>query len=205
MSEQRPFGRDWTEVVPKSGGYLNSAVVSLLQSQLEGSRILDVGCGNGSLARLIADVGFEVSGVDWDPKAVELASERVPEGFFTVARFNDEPPASSFDAAVSTEVIEHLFDPNELLSFAYKALRPGGVLVISTPYHGYLKNLAISAVNGWDKHFMTDALAGHIKFFSRQTLTEALKRNGFDILQFRGAGRLPLLWKSMIFLARKRS
>lgn len=203
MTEQTPFGRDWTESEPRSDAYIGSAIMELLRSRRP-KRVLDVGCGNGTLARRLVDAGFDVTGVDWDPKAVSLASQRVPEARFSVARFEEAPPSSNFDAAVSTEVIEHLFDPNELLQFAFQALRPGGTFIITTPHHGYLKNLAISLVDGWDKHFMADVLAGHIKFFSQRTLTAALERNGFVVEGFRGAGRVPFLWKSMILIAKKK-
>jgi 2-polyprenyl-3-methyl-5-hydroxy-6-metoxy-1,4-benzoquinol methylase len=202
VTEERPFGRDWLTTAPASASYLNSKVVDLVRVT-GATRVLDIGCGNGTLARQLADAGFKVVGVDWDPKAVSLAAERVPEGSFSVCRFTDEPPTTDFDLVVSTEVVEHLFDPNELLQFAFRALIPNGILIITTPYHGYLKNLAISLVNGWDKHFMVQVLAGHIKFFSRKTLTEALVRNGFEVASFKGAGRFPLLWKCMILIARK--
>src|SRR6266700_523843 len=48
--------------------------------------------------------------------------------------------ADSFDVAIATEVIEHLVRPHNLPGFAKQLLRPGGHLIISTPYHGYLKN-----------------------------------------------------------------
>ena len=197
-----PFGRDWTQVAPPSASYLNRTIVSLVR-KTGAERVLDAGCGNGTLSRQLCDAGHQITGVDWDPKAVALAAARVPEGRFSSGLFCDLPPRSDFDAVVSTEVIEHLYDPNELLQFAFNALRDGGTFIITTPHHGYLKNLAISIVNGWDKHFMVDVLAGHIKFFSRRTLTAALERNGFHVEQFKGIGRAPFLRKSMILIARK--
>jgi hypothetical protein len=56
--------------------------------------------------------------------------------------------ADSFD--VATEVIEHLVRPHNLPGFAKQLLRPGGHLIISTPYHGYLKNSFIALSNKWD-------------------------------------------------------
>ena len=57
-----------------------------------------------------------------------------------------------FDAVVSTEVVEHYFSPHLLPIFANGALREGGYLVITTPYHGYIKNLALSLFGKWDTH-----------------------------------------------------
>jgi len=72
-----------------------------------------------------------------------------------------------------------------------------------TPYHGYLKNLVISLVGGWDRHFQVERDGGHIKFFSKRTLRRMAEAVGFRNLRFQGAGRLPWLWKSMILVAQK--
>jgi 2-polyprenyl-6-hydroxyphenyl methylase/3-demethylubiquinone-9 3-methyltransferase len=82
-------------------------------------------------------------------------------------------------------------------------LKPGGLLIISTPYHGYLKNLALSIFGKWDDHHTALWDGGHIKFWSRSTLTQLLEAGGFDVIDFRGVGRLPWLWKSMVLIARK--
>ena len=78
------------------------------------------------------------------------------------------------------------------------ATRPGGRFICTTPYHGYLKNLAISLTNKWDDHITPFWDGGHIKFWSRKTLGRLLTEAGFTNLQFRGAGRLPYLWMSMV-------
>lgn len=77
-----------------------------------------------------------------------------------------------------------------------------GYLVISTPYHGYLKNLALSIFNKWDDHHTPLWHGGHIKFWSRIMLTQLLEENGFQVIAFHGVGRLPWLWKSMILVAK---
>ena len=69
-----------------------------------------------------------------------------------------------FDAVTSTEVIEHLFSPRSLPRFAARVLLPAGYLILSTPYHGYIKNLALSITGKWDRHFSPLWDGGHIKF-----------------------------------------
>ncbi len=88
--------------------------------------------------------------------------------------------------------------------FAQKVLVSGGYLIISTPYHGYLKNLAIAIANKFDSHFTALWDGGHIKFWSKQSLSKLLFEEGFDVKKFVGAGRFPYLWKSMILLGQKR-
>ena len=76
---------------------------------------------------------------------------------------------------------------------------------MTTPYHGYLKNLALSIFGMWDYHHTALWHGGHIKFWSRATLTKLLNENGFDVIEFHGVGRVAYLWKSMLLVARKRA
>ena len=108
-----------------------------------------------------------------------------------------------FKTIISTEVIEHLYDPRSFFDFAKNILTTagGGRLIVTTPYHGYLKNLALAVTGKMDLHHTVLWDGGHIKFFSRSTLTQMLSEQGFGVVGFAGAGRLPWLWKSMIVSA----
>jgi len=68
-----------------------------------------------------------------------------------------------------------------------------------------LKNLVWSIFNYWDAHHAALWEGGHIKFFSRKTLSKLLETTGFEVVAFRGVRRLPFLWSSMILVARKRA
>jgi len=191
----------WTEETPESTGDINPAILGLAKGT--GARaVLDAGCGNGVLADLLHCNGFEVKGFDADRGGVEIAARKYPGVSFSVGTFADEP-GEPVDLVVSTEVVEHLYSPHELGSFCFKALKPGGTLLISTPYHGYFKNLALALLNKWDHHHTANWHGGHIKFWSRKTLTQMLEGAGFTVTRFVGVGRVPFLWKSMILVARK--
>jgi 2-polyprenyl-6-hydroxyphenyl methylase/3-demethylubiquinone-9 3-methyltransferase len=75
--------------------------------------------------------------------------------------------------------------------------------VLSTPYHGYLKNLALAVSGKMDAHFTALWDHGHIKFWSRATLATLLREAGFSRVEFLRVGRIPPLAKSMIAVARK--
>jgi 2-polyprenyl-3-methyl-5-hydroxy-6-metoxy-1,4-benzoquinol methylase len=172
-----------------------------------GSRALDVGCGNGSVATELHKHGFNVTGLDLEEAGIEIARASCPAGRFEVLPADaavleslDEPP---FDLVYSLEVVEHLYDPRSFLKGCFAALKSGGTFICSTPYHGYAKNLAIALANGWDKHANPLFDGGHIKFFSRKTLSTLITDVGFSNLQFRGTGRYPYLWKSMVIAATK--
>jgi 2-polyprenyl-3-methyl-5-hydroxy-6-metoxy-1,4-benzoquinol methylase len=191
----------WSEEPTHSAPYIDPAIVRLARRH-SAQTILDAGCGNGHLACTLAKEGFKVTGVDADPGGISIATQRCPEADFRVWSFESAPPGQ-FDFVASTEVVEHLYSPHILARFCFEALKPGGVLAMSTPYHGYLKNLALSVAGAWDKHHTVHWHGGHIKFFSRATLSQLLENAGFEIIEFQGVGRLPLLWKSMILVARR--
>ena len=107
------------------------------------------------------------------------------------------------DAVISTEVIEHVFLPRIFARHCYDLLKPDGLLILSTPYHGYLKNLPLAICGKLDRHFTALWDYGHVKFWSRQTLSQLLREVGFQVTEFKGAGRVPYLWKSMVVVATK--
>ena len=111
-----------------------------------------------------------------------------------LSRLNEAP----FDLVYSVEVIEHLYDPRSFMAGCFAATRSAGRFICTTPYHGYLKNLALSLIDGWDKHADPLFDGGHIKLFSRKKLSALISETGFTDIQFRGAGRVPYLWKSMV-------
>lgn len=198
----------WQSAVrPESLGYIAPQIMQILGT-LNVKRICDLGSGNGALVGALEAAGYQVAGVEYDRQGVAVARKTFPTVNFYNLGVQDDPTqllareGSFFDAVVSTEVVEHLFSPHLLPLFAKKLVRSGGHLVISTPYHGYLKNLALAAFNKWDKHHTALWHGGHIKFWSRDTLTQLLEENGFKVVAFHGAGRLPWLWKSMILVAR---
>lgn len=187
-------------------GVVYDALRGLLDRQ-RNRCILDLGCGNGALARRLMDDGFDVWGVDASASGVERANSFHPGRFFRVdistRCLPDQLREIGFDTVISTEVIEHLYNPHDLLNMARTALdaRPGGQLVISAPYHGYLKNLIIALTDRFDNHVDALTTGGHIKFWSRRTLETALRDAGFQVTAFRGCGRLPYCWKSMVLQA----
>jgi 2-polyprenyl-3-methyl-5-hydroxy-6-metoxy-1,4-benzoquinol methylase len=191
----------WSDQVPESSDYLNPVMLRLARDS-GAKTVIDAGCGNGVLANLLQRNGFRVRGFDADAGGIAIAAKKYPDVEFTVGTF-EQRSGNLVDLVVSTEVVEHLYSPHDLGSFCFAALRPGGRLIISTPYHGYLKNMALSLVNKWDTHHLPNWHGGHIKFWSRKTLTQMLEKAGFQITGFVGVGRVPYLWKSMILIAQK--
>lgn len=177
-------------------------VISLAGPVGPGTRVLDVGCGNGFTCGEFLKRGCTVVGIDLSEQGLAHARCAHPEGRFEMLpadeRILEALGEAPFDLVVSTEVVEHLYDPRSYARGCFSALRPGGRFLCTTPYHGYLKNLTLSLLGKWDFHANPLWDGGHIKLWSRRTLSTLLDESGFVNLQFRGAGRLPGLWMTMI-------
>lgn len=169
-----------------------------------GRRLLDCGSGDGGLVGEAAARGFEAVGLEIAEGALERARAAYPDARFVRHAIEDRPwpvAPASFDYVVSFEVIEHLLRPADLLAGAYDALKPGGHLALTTPYHGLLKNLAI-AVLAFDRHY--DVEGDHIRFFSDRALERLLVENGFVVERKIHFGRFRGLWAGVFVWARKR-
>lgn len=187
----------------ESGERLTRVFVELVK-KLEGVRsICDLGCGNGHITGRLAKLGFEVTGVDGSGSGIAIARRLYPSVRFVEALIDSELNLGRFDLVVSSDVIEHMYRPSNLLEAACTLLKPGGQILLGTPYHGYFKNLVLAASGRMDAHYSALHDGGHIKFFSVRTLSRLVKDHGFEDLEFKFYGRAPCLWKNMICHARK--
>jgi 2-polyprenyl-3-methyl-5-hydroxy-6-metoxy-1,4-benzoquinol methylase len=208
MAENVVQNYGWTTAEARaSAGYIAPKILELLKA-LGAKRVMDLGAGNGHLCAYLSENSFEVVGVEYDQQGVDLARKSFPGLAFYRQGVQDDPKElgldqPGFDTVVSTEVIEHLFSPHLLPHYARNVLKSGGHLILTTPYHGYLKNLALAVFGKWDHHHTALWHGGHIKFWSRETLTELVESEGFKVVGFHGVGRFPLFWKSMVLVAIK--
>jgi 2-polyprenyl-3-methyl-5-hydroxy-6-metoxy-1,4-benzoquinol methylase len=181
--------------------YLFDPILEILKNRKD-IKILDVGCGNGSIANALIKMGYDVYGVDASHVGIDLANKVNNNRFFLCdfekMKLPSEMPIQKFDLIISTEVIEHLYSPHAFMKFCRMCLHPNGEILLSTPYHGYLKNLLLSLTNKLDDHFTVHWEGGHIKFWSKRTLKILLEMNGFNPTAFYGCGRFSYFWKSMI-------
>ena len=184
---------------------LRDVLNSLRSSREEEPRVLDLGCGNGFVTGWLAARGFQPLGVDPSSSGIQQARSAHPELEFHEASAYDplREELGSFSIVVSLEVVEHLYDPRRFARTVFDVLRPGGTAIISTPYHGWLKNVAIAVLDKFDEHVNPLRVHGHIKFWSPDTLSALLDEAGLQILGYRFAGRVRPLAKSMMAVAEK--
>jgi SAM-dependent methyltransferase len=164
----------------------------LLAEARPGERVLDLGCGAGRFVAALRDAGADPVGVELAEAALERARRTAPGADLRLVAPDGSLPLDhgSVDLVWCSEVLEHVPDTAHLLLEVRRVLRPGGRLLATVPFHGRVK-AALIAIARFDAHF--DPLGGHVRFYTRSSLTATLERSGFDAVRVRPWGGPPLL------------
>lgn len=150
-----------------------------------GKRLLDVGCGDGDFASLVADRFEELHGVDFAGVALERARARGVRTE-TVDLDKDSLPYADgfFDAVACLDVVEHVYDPVRLMRECRRVIAPDGRFVITTVNMRYLKYLLSLIVGGRFPRTSGDMTlydGGHIHYFAQANVVDLLTTAGFAI------------------------
>jgi SAM-dependent methyltransferase len=138
-----------------------------------GRRILEVGCGEGYGTALLATAARDVVGLDYDALTIAHAAARYPQARFVRGNLAALPlPSESIDVVATLQVIEHVWNHNEFVGECLRVLRPGGLLLVTTPNRLTFSPGQETPVNPF-----------HIKEFTGTELAEILARNGFEVRQ----------------------
>ena len=149
-------------------------------------RVADLGCGHGRLLQVLSqlDMSLSLQGCDLSPVLVQNTKNAVPQAEVHVADIEALPYSDAFfDAAFSTEVLEHLLDPRKGLTEMFRVIKPGGWLLVSLPnrdwfhFEDYLKRR--TQFQPVDDHF-----------YSVAELEALLREAGFRIVKVRGGENL---------------
>ena len=194
------------DLVARNG--LSAAHAALLAAVPAGARVLDVGCATGYLAAELTARGHEVVGIEVDPQAAQAARSR--GGFEVVTGDAADPGGLAqvdgvFGAILCGDVLEHLADPERVLRGLRGRLAPGGVLVASLPNaaHWTARREVLRGRFPQADHGIFDRT--HLRFFTRATARDLLRRAGFDIvaetpvaapLPLEAHIRLPAGWRA---------
>jgi 2-polyprenyl-3-methyl-5-hydroxy-6-metoxy-1,4-benzoquinol methylase len=162
--------RNWQSISQHYRNVLQS--VKALAPTVQPFRLLELGCGSGGLLHLAhKELGWEVSGVEYNPEAVRYAHQHYHlKSVVQCNLYGIHFPPSSFEAIVLADVIEHVYDPKRLVSNIQQWLTPGGILFISTP------NIDSEGFHKQGADWAQIGPGEHVYYFSSKTLTELLKQ-----------------------------
>jgi len=156
-------------------------LLETLQQHLNlGDKVLDLGCGGGQFTWMLQESGYDAYGMDISTNAIEMARDNHPNISYKILNTDGSIPADNFayNTVWTTEVIEHVLDVHGFLSEINRVLKPNGLLILTTPYHGRLKNFMITLLK-FDRHF--DPEGSHIRYFDRKGLNRCLRKTGFSL------------------------
>ncbi|HET9759499.1 MAG TPA: class I SAM-dependent methyltransferase [Nocardioidaceae bacterium] len=180
------------DIEPSNPNDSHFQVVQLVGS---GHDVLDVGCADGDVGRLLQETGNRVSGLDRDEEAAEKARadlERVVVADLDTSSLLDHFEAASFDVVVLADVLEHLREPERALREATELLREGGRLVLSVPNvaHGALRLALLQGRWTYTEAGLLDRT--HLHFFTRTSLLQLLEGVGLAVDDLRATVADPL-------------
>ena len=141
-------------------------------------RMLDVGCHVGTFLTIAEAAGFQVAGVEPSTWASEIARGRIAGPVHRGAVEDAPLPEGGYDVITLWDVIEHLPDPALDLRSIHASLRPGGIFAVSTMDVDSLFARVLGRRWPWYMQM-------HLVYFSRKTLCEMLRREGFQIVDVR--------------------
>jgi methionine biosynthesis protein MetW len=179
---------------PSPRGPVLPAVDRLFRRYIrQGDRCLDVGCGDGRAGGLgLRPYGAEYVGVDISQTAIEAARARG----LTALRIDDSAslpfPDDHFDAVICLEVLEHLWNPRATVNEIWRVLKPGSVLIATTPNVAYWRRRVDLALLGrWNPFGYNLAVEQpwgdpHIRFFNPGSLRRLLAMCAFDAIEVAG-------------------
>ena len=171
---------DYYRDVIRAGGF-SKTMVELRRYQykhlidsyhLEGKKFIEVGCGQGEFLKVLSEFPVEVHGIEPDPHLVELARAQgldVTEGFTETedTRF----AGGLYDVFLSFNFLEHQPDPSTMLQAIYRNLEDDAMGLITVPSFEYIM----------DHNSYYELIRDHLAYYTFETLTPLLERNGFQV------------------------
>jgi len=144
--------------------------------KLKNKKIIEIGCGNGDYLEILHKMPVKVYGLEYSDKAVAVCRNKglnVSKGFVENEKY--QIGGFPYDAFLCLSFLEHIPEPNSFLRGIWHNLKENGLGLIEVPNFDMIIR----------KKLFSEFIPDHIFYFSKDTLTTALKINGFEVLNIR--------------------
>ncbi len=168
----------------------------------DSSKLLDVGCGIGTITQELIKIGFDTIGIDFSAKAIEIChTKHLNAKHVDVDKEGLPFDNDHFDVVWMGDVLEHVFDPINLLEEANRVLKPGGRLLLSVPndytlavrWRVFKTGRAIQS-----PMYRSMRQCKHHTYFSWELLYYMLKVSSFKITELKAPTKMPFHKKGKI-------
>ncbi|MCA1723838.1 MAG: bifunctional 2-polyprenyl-6-hydroxyphenol methylase/3-demethylubiquinol 3-O-methyltransferase UbiG [Thermomicrobia bacterium] len=180
-------------LTPVRFGYLRDVLADKLRIEMQGTRVLDIGCGGGFLAEEFAALGCDVTGIDPSAPTIVQAEVHAKEAGLTIAYrvasgeaipFDD----ATFDIAYCCDVLEHVDDLDAVIAETARVLKPGGVYLFDTINRTLISKLVvINLLQEWKAtRFVATNLHDWRMFIKPHELRAVMTKHGLESREIAG-------------------
>ena len=120
---------------------------STAASPLKGLDILDIGCGGGLICEPLARLGGNVTGVDADPQAIDVAKDHAAQKDLSITYLNEDLQniKQQYDVVLALEILEHVSDDPLFIGQCAATFKPGGIMIFAT-LNRTIKSMALGVI-----------------------------------------------------------
>jgi len=171
---------NYFEKTKERDDYIYETVLSDIDNITPKGKLLEVGCATGSLLRKAMGRGWEAYGVEINRNCARFARENNKLNVITGELQDAKFPSGYFDVVVMVHVIEHIYNPRELISEVNRILKQGGIVYMLTPNFSnyivrFLKKIGVSrSIDELDP-------TGHPYMFTKYSLSKILEQSKFEV------------------------
>jgi 2-polyprenyl-6-hydroxyphenyl methylase/3-demethylubiquinone-9 3-methyltransferase len=192
---------------PVSKRDVNSRIRSVvldIRARHGAMRILGIGRGAQPMCHHFRDAGYSVGFMEFDNNSSSHSAESTAMDNHD-SPFIDPSPVLGmpFEMAISIESERLFSEPSSLVNTAAMKLEEGGILVVSIPYSGYLKNLMSSFQDWWKFAFSWAWNSSYLQQWSKKCLVMLLESHGFKVIEYIGVRGPSLEWEVLMLVAKK--
>lgn len=171
---------------------LNACVLAFVPPSA--SKILDVGCGSGTLGEQLRQARERfIVGITYSDQEAQMASGRLSRVVSADLNHFDFSSLGQFDCVILSHILEHLYSPEDSLERLKSALAPQSVIVVALPNVVWWKQRLEFLFGRWRYRDWGILDRTHFRFFDRKSSRELLEGAGYEILKTKCDGLFPLI------------